>query len=433
MDVLKYMLGKLSDEVNEAENYYKYYNGDHPLVYSTARLREIFNNTTLVTYIQNWCAVVVDASLDRLSFQGWDSSSETVNSILDNYYRAENLPAVSKAVHKDALVTGNGYLIFDDIGGAVRVFRNDPLNVTCLYDDEDPTQMKVALKTWLETDWEETGSKATRANLYYPDRIEKYVSMGGHGQNYVLFEELPNRFGKIPVVHFQPYVLELQNVITLQDAINKTFCDMMVTGEFNAFKQRWIITNSDLAELRASPQTLWHIPAGGSDEESTRLGEFSASDLNMFLEVMNQLSNSIAIISRTPKHYFLSSGANISGEALTVMESPLVKKVEQHITLFSRKWEEVAHFIVSEDSDVQTTWGTITTEIPGVVESAMKSLIDLGVPLKTVLQRFGWSEQEITMMDDERRQERLEQAELTREALAMAELRFQRESNPLGE
>jgi hypothetical protein len=43
-----------------------YYDGDHPLVYSTSRLRDVFKGIN-ARFTQNWCAVVIDAMLDRIN------------------------------------------------------------------------------------------------------------------------------------------------------------------------------------------------------------------------------------------------------------------------------------------------------------------------------------------------------------------------------
>jgi hypothetical protein len=76
------------------------------------------------------------------------------------------------------------------------------------------------------------------------------------------------------------------NVIPLQDAINKTFSDMMVVAEFNAFPQRWMITNADISSLTASPESIMKIPKGASDEEGTEVGEFGTANLGMYLDTI---------------------------------------------------------------------------------------------------------------------------------------------------
>jgi len=64
---------------------WRYYDGDHPLVYSTERLREVFSKIR-VRFVENWCAVVVDATMDRLNLAGFqvadnDAATEALNAV----------------------------------------------------------------------------------------------------------------------------------------------------------------------------------------------------------------------------------------------------------------------------------------------------------------------------------------------------------------
>ena len=439
---LDYAKTELIDKRKDAEIYRKYYEGDQPMIYSYSRLREIFGSSRMVTYVQNWCSVVINAALDRLIFRGWNSEETAIDGTLQEFYTMQDLRTLSREVHEDALVTGEGFVVFDKPGGQVRAFRNDPLNVQAIYEDGDPETLRYVMKVWQEDFWgENQRQKAVRANLYYSDRIEKYVASGGWGSNnagsvlptsFTLMEDPgPNPFApNIPVVHFEPAVLELQDVVTLQDAINKLFTDMMVTGEFNAFRQRYLISNANLEKLKSNPQSLWQIPKGTSDEESTQVGEFSASDLSMFLTAMEKLANSIAIISRTPKYYMMATGSNVSGEALTVMESPLVKKCEQHQALFSKRWNDVAEFVVGEAPNISPSWDEIETAQTQYQIQAMKDMVSMGIPLKTVLKQFGWTKDELDQLDKDMEEQRNKEADMASNAYSIARQNIERQNLP---
>jgi len=51
---------------------FSYVNGGQPLKYSTERLKETFDNIK-VHFEINWCSVIVDATLDRLELNGFNS------------------------------------------------------------------------------------------------------------------------------------------------------------------------------------------------------------------------------------------------------------------------------------------------------------------------------------------------------------------------
>lgn len=209
---------------------------------------------------------------------------------------------------------------------------------------------------------------------------------------------------------------------------------MMVVGEFNAFKQRWMVTNADLSALKNNPKTFYKIPKGIADEEDTKVGEFSAADLGMYLEAMDKLANSIAIISRTPKHYFHDTGGNISGEALIVMESPLIKKIRQLQETFSVAWQDCARFILKQNGreiaadEIITIWDKIETAQPITEAQTIKEYVNLGVPLETMLRRAGWGADEIEQMKADQAEAKKQQATVAKQTLELLRLQDQQKN-----
>lgn len=421
---LKLAYNALVTQANGARKLIKYYAGDQPLLYTHERLKQVFDRST-VNFIQNWCAVVIDTTCDRMVLKGWDNPAKDANNSLDEFWKSQYLQTISRQVHKDAIVSGNGFIMLDYVGNELRAFYNSPSQVVVLYQDDDPLEKRLGCKTYFEAT---TGM--SHLNLYYPDRIEKYEYKGEATTetSYTLVEEIPNIFGRVPIIHYRAKS-ELINVVPLQDAINKTFSDMMVVAEFNAFPQRWMITNADISSLTASPQSIMRIPKGASDEEGTSVGEFGTANLAMYLDTIDKLTNTIAVISRTPKHYFMSTGANISGEALTVMETPLIKKVSQLMESFEEKWLELSSYVV-ESEDTICTWEPAETKQIATQTNAMKTMKDMGIPLVTILRKFGWGEDEIQQMLADMEEEKAKNADIAETALEMARIRLQQSNNP---
>lgn len=397
-----------------------YYYGNQPLKYSAERLKDAFDSPS-VKFTQNWCAVVIDAVLDRLVFKGWDMDDETRDDILDAFYQNNNIQMLSADVHRNALITGESFIVFDKVDEADRAFYNDSRMVQIFYEPNDPNKKRFAAK-W----WQDDVEEITRLNLYYPDRIEKYATKARVLVSPSSFETVSiddNPYNEIPVIHFNMGFSELDNIIPIQDAVNKTFSDMMVVGEFNAFKQRWVVTNNDLSNLKNNPKALFQFLKGGSDEEDTKVGEFDAADLGMFLDAMDKLANSIAIISRTPKHYFHDTGGNISGEALMVMESPLLKKIRQVQEIYSLGWDECARFVLrqqgkdADPSEITTIWDAIETTQPITRAQEIQTYVNLGVPLETMLRRAGWGADEIEQMKADQEEARKRESTVGQEVL----------------
>ncbi|HQK35337.1 MAG TPA: phage portal protein [Spirochaetales bacterium] len=423
-DDLKTMFNRLKEQERRVEAYTAYYYGDHPLIYSHERLREVFNRST-VNFVQNWCAVVIDTTLDRITLHGYDNPNRSINDKLDSFWDGQNLSQLSRHVHRDSLITGNGYLMLDLIDGEKRVFYNSPSQIAIEYSDEDPNVKRLAIKVFYSAE-----NNSTQLNLYYPDRIEKYACQGKptYYKSFNLIDEIPEPFGSIPIIHFKAQP-ELTNVIPLQDAINKIFSDMMVIAEFGAFPQRWMITNADISSLTASPQSIMQIPKGTSDEEVTSVGVFQTADLAMYLDTIDKLTNTISIISRIPKHYFSNTGANVSGEALVVMETPLIKKINHIIDGLEQPWLELAKYIDESEKTV-CTWERPETEQIVMQTSAMQTMVAMGIPLVTVLKRFGWGQDDINQMIADMKEDKKRNADLAEAALETAVIRLQQSNNP---
>jgi len=151
LDDLVHAKKKLIEDRTDMQEYQDYYDGDQPMVYSASRLREVFGSSKLTKFVQNWCSLVVNTALDRISFKGWSSEDKGTIDTLNDFYKQEDLKVVSQDVHKDALITGHGYLVFDELDSGLRVFRNSPMNVYCEYSDSEPDIMEYAFKMWSET------------------------------------------------------------------------------------------------------------------------------------------------------------------------------------------------------------------------------------------------------------------------------------------
>jgi hypothetical protein len=396
----------LSGKLATYNTLFAYADGEQPLVYSTDRLREAFGNLR-AHFQQNWCSVVINASLDRLNLNGWDAPEGGANTALDDLWRNLGLELVSYDVHNDALVTSEAFVIAWKTGSEIECYHNDPRWCHVFYDPERPRVKAWAAKWWPTDDgW--------RMTLYYPDRLEYYgTRKKEQPRSYSAFMPLdpptaPNPFGVVPVFHFRAKG-ELDSILTLQDAVNKLLADMMVSAEFGAFPQRYIISNSDTASLKNGANIIWEIPASDGHGEGTQVGQFDAAPLDNYLKVINDLANSIAIISRTPKHYFYGAdGSNLSGEALIAMESPLTKKVEMHQKQLGAAWRELGAFLLKlagktvNATDISPVWQPAESIQPLTEAMVVQTETTAGIPLVTSLRRRGWQTGEIDAMKKDR-------------------------------
>ena len=223
---------------------------------------------------------------------------------------------------------------------------------------------------------------------------------------------------------------DIVSVVPLQDGINKLVTDMMVSAEFGAFPQRYIISNADTKQMKNAPDEVWDLPAGDGQGQQTSAGQFAATDLDNFVKAISHLANSAAIISRTPKHYLFGQGGTPSGEALIAMEAPLNKRVDDHIKRFKPVWREVAQFMLKllgkkiERIKITVQFDEAATVQPKTQAEVRESSVRAGIPLITTLRREGWSDAELKAMEKDKKKETKANTENMAVAMLTAQRKF---------
>jgi hypothetical protein len=417
---------------------FSYVNGPQPLKYSTQRLTETFDNINTHFEI-NWTSVIVESVLDRIQLVGFNvEKQDEINQRLKDVFDRLHLDIEADKAHYASLATSQSYLIVWKDGNEIVAYFNDPRLCHVFYEDANPRKKRYAAKWFNHTDGRQ------EITLYYTDRLEHWISVKqstgtaiDKPSAFTLDKTEPNPFAVIPVFELKSQG-EIFKVLTLQDAENKLFADMMVAAEFGAFVQRWVISQSDPGALRNAPNEIWWIPSGDGQGQQSTVGQFSPTDLTNYLNAMDKIANSMAIITRTPKHYFMDTGANISGEALLAMESPLVKKVKKRQRDFGAQWQDVAAFIAQlegvtvEPSAIKVIWERVESIQPLTEAQTRQAGVNTGIPLVTLLKREGWTQDEIDAMAKDK--ELQNKAEQTVAQSVLRDLRIrQQQNNPQDE
>lgn len=411
---LERAVAALKAQVSPYTNYWRYYDGDQPVVYTAKRLEEIFRDLD-ARFVENWCAVVVDSALERIQLTGLQAGG-SAQAVLDQVWSENNLNLEADDAHQAALVCGESYLIVwpdGDDAASVDVHYNDPRLCHLFYDSENPRRKAFAAKWWVD---EETTQR--RLTLYYPDRLEYYAAKEREGGELAARLFLPtqepaeNPYGEVPVFHLRTRrrpTSEISNVVPLQNGINKLLVDMMVAAEFGAFKQRYVISSAEAqGQLKNAPNEIWDLPAGDGVSQPTSAGEFSSTELSNYFEAIDKLALAVATITRTPKHLLFGQGGVPSGEALIAMEAPLNKKCAAHIKRLSPVWQQVASFVLLLSGqqvpaqDITPVFEKPETTQPLTRAQVRQLDVSAGIPLVTSLRREGWSQGEIDQMEEDR-------------------------------
>lgn len=425
--------------------YFNYYDGDQPLTYTASKLAKIFREIDAY-FAENWCSVIVDACSDRVVLKGLTHADKAKSEKLEAAWKANLIGLEASEGHQSALIAGEAFIIVwrEDVEaseenaqpqqGQLQVFYNDPRMCYVHYDPANPKRKLWAAKCW------EGDDEHKYLTLYYPDRIAKYRSNKKSDQvrdhrAFELQSEEENPFDKVPVFHLRKSLRrtlsDLKNATPIQDAINKLLVDMMVAGEFGAFKQRYAITNADLKGLKNAPNEIWKIPPGDGLGQPVQVGEFSSADLEKYIAAIDSLAMSLSSITRTPKHYFLKQGGDPSGEALIAMEAPLNKKAEKYISHFAPVWSEIGAFILEllgegevVPTDITPQFDDPKTVQPVTQATVRQTTVGAGVALRTALRWEGKSKEEVDLAMKEKEEETEANQMRLAEAMKEAETRF---------
>lgn len=418
------------------KKYFDYYDGDQPLMYTASRLNEIFKGLD-ARFNQNWCSVVVDAKKDRINLRTVLVPTAQQTLWKEMWLQSE-MALESDDCHEGMLVAGEGFAIVDNDG---QMYYNDPRLVQVFYDPAMPRVKKWAAKWWVSDD------QKLRMTLYYPNKVEQYVSQAkaesvNDARSMTQLKkggELGNPLKVVPVFQFRKsrrtVKSELKNVIPIQNQINKLLADMMVAGEYGAAKQRWVISNMEInGKLKNAPNEIWSIPAGDGVGQQTVVGQFEHTPLENYLKAVEQAAMATSSITLTPKHYFFSIGSNLSGESLMAMEAPLVKRSQDWIDRAAPVWQQVAALMLAaRGQSVSATDITAEFDKPEVIQprtvaETRQLNTTAGMPLVTQLRDEGKDDDYLAQMLLDKQAE----ADAANESLAQNLVKAQRRMNSGG-
>ncbi len=417
-DDIKAALAKMAVKRPIIEVFDKYYFGKHPFNFSSEKFTTKFADR-LRKFRDNLCPTCVKAPADRLEILGFssDKKSEVYNQSWAAWKYSE-MPRLSKRVHRDAFRTGDGFvLVWADETGKARMYPENPSNCTVFYDLETGKVDRGA-KLW-------RNGKFLYLTLYYRDRVEKYItknpqSAGNVPTTAAAFVKrsipgeswpLPNPIGVCPLFHFGLETSILNDVIPLNDALNKTIADLLVSSESNSLRQRW---TSGLA-YEINPETGKQIIPfenasqwfAAKDFEA-KFGQFPEGDLKHFLDSADFFVDQVSSVSGIPKYYFkLEGGSMPSGEALRKAESRFTALIKDAQLDFGETWAQIMRFALEADSTpvkteaIETQWSPADPMSENEKLDAGAKKKNLGVSETRILSEIGYSDADIEAMQTE--------------------------------
>lgn len=413
----KKVVRSILDRAKYQREFADYYDGKQPLTFTTRKYRDVFAEM-VAKYQENMCPAVVDALTERLEILGLEvegSDNNAAGKKLWKIWDANRMQGKSQTVHQKALISGNGYvMVWPDAEGKPTIVPQYSDDFMVHY-SEETNEIDWAAKLWQE----DTGY--VRLTIYEPTITTRFISStipaaGSDWSNleyriYSIDGTLPNPYGRVPVFHFANNapkgifgVSELKDVIPIQDALNKSVADLLVTMEYSAYGQRWA-TGIDIEEsddgIARPPFKPGQDRVWATANDNAKFGEFTASELSQFTNVHDMFLMNVARVSNTPMHYMLiTSSVFPSGEALKNAEQRFISKVKNRQLYFGEVWEDVMTFCaqiarisLSDRVDVKWSLPYPRSELDFATLATMKK--GFGVSDEQLMREAGYTEAQI--------------------------------------
>jgi hypothetical protein len=405
----------------------RYFKAEQPLAFLAPEARAAIGSR-FGRIASNICHVAVTSMAERLRVTGFTGDPGTV---WDDW-RRNDLDQLAGIAHREALTLGESYVIVwaDDYGRPL-VTVESPEQVAVM---RDPATREVirAAKRW-------ESPAGTHAVMYEADKITKWraPNPGAYVSGFNLVETLHNPFGVVPVVPLRnsdrllgPAASELDDLMPLVDALNKTLADMLVASEYAGRPRRWG-TGIELVEDEEGNVQNPYPEANRmmiSEAPDAKFGALPAADLASYEAAVRVLQAQISAVSGLPPHYLGAHGDQpASADAMRAAEASLVAKVEARQAVFGRSWEQVARLMVAVRTglpphaiELAVQWADPATRSIAQEADAVVKLFSAGLlPASFALRKLGYSDDEVGQIRAARRAEALDTTGMDFGALAV--------------
>lgn len=348
---LPILLTALADRLPEVKLSRRYVDGDAPLPEMGANLREswvAFQRKARTNLGGRTCESLAGRIIP-LGVRVGDNTGPAAEAAR-RYYRDNRLGVVFADAMWDALVTGFGYVLTQDVDGRPVPTRERPEQMITLPDPLQPWRSLAAVKAWRDKH-----KGVDYATVWVPGVEQRFTR--GSKSEYGSFKRLntdgwealgdPVEYeGSVPVqvlenVHGSGEVTEHRDVI---DRINLGKLQRLVTVAMQAYKQRVVEGLPEPDEddpvdygkvFDPAPGAIWDLPEGA------KLSELSdgANGITAMLKGEEADVREYCGVTGTPMSNFLSDAQNQSAEGAMNAKEAEIAKAEKRIGLFKPSLE----------------------------------------------------------------------------------------------
>lgn len=398
-----------------------YYRGDHPLPWLPSQAVEEFRRILRMSRA-NLCGLVVDAMVERLALEGFRlAGADGADEDTWRIWKANNLDEDFDLALLEAAIGGRSYTLVQPNGtDTPDIFIEHASQAIVAYEPGSNRRRKAAgLKLWVD-DW--TGRLCATLDLRdWLFKFETDMPRAGSVQpgnvqwrrRMVAGESWParNPLGDVALTELpnNPRLLtggvsELADVIDVQDRINKTLADRLMTQDFGAFPAKWATGFPDDGD---APVDIGRDRMVTTDVQETKFGQWDAAPLDPYSAAKREDVKDIASRTRTPAQYLLGEMSNVNGETLKASESGLVAKCRQRVRPFgggavaTMMLARRAAGLPEPDARMESLWRNPEFRTEGETTDAAVKQLQAGLrDVRSAREFVGISQTEIAAMED---------------------------------
>lgn len=388
------LTGLMFFEIDELQWNDAYYEGKQPLSYlSRAMQTEV--GSILRTVVLNWCRLVVDAYVARMTVDGFRfAGNQFVDDDLWTAWQGSGLDRLSKQAFTESLALKKSYMIVgagDKPGDDPIVTVESPFQVSVV---RDPRTRKIieGLKRWVDLD------RKRYSTLYQANRTVTCVEDGGH---WVPVSVDNHMLGVPPIVELvnRPRILrpngvsEFEDVKPIVDAAIKAATDMMVAAEYHAMPRRWVtgINKEDFTDQNGNKVSPWSRVAGrvwSMTSKEAKVGQFDEAALSNFHETIKLLAQLASQVAALPANYLAFNNVNpTSADAMRAIDAQLELRIKAKQIEFGESLEDVMRLVLRfktgswdpQAESLETMWTDPGTPTTAQKADAITKLVATGV------------------------------------------------------
>lgn len=411
--------------------YNDYYIGEHPLPWLAPQARDEFRRILKMTR-SNYMGLVCDATAERAHIEGFRLGPEEKQADADTWriWQANNLDSDFDMGILESLISGQSYTLVApnrDDEKTPHIWVEHASQAIVEYEPGSNRRKRAAgLKVW-DDDW----TQEVHATLYLPGFIYKFKAQRPQSgvaptnpewnPREVQGEDWPakNPLGVVPLIEIpnNPRLLtggvsELFDVTDVQDRINKTVADRLMTQDYGAFPQKWAVAwpNED---DDGNPNTIdiGRNRMVTTEVKETQFGQWDAAPLDPYSGAKKEDVKDIASRTRTPAQYLLGEMSNVNGETLKASESGLVSKSRHRMTPWGEGAEETvrvarlaAGLPVAGGLSMETIWRNPEFRTEAELTDAVVKKVSAGIiSMRQAREDLGYTEAQIARMEQDDR------------------------------